>query len=340
MKNDKMHIARMLLVAAITITFTSAYAFELLNPPRKWFQGVSDGPNDLPVEFLVNEDGEESVADGDNGVTAVLEAIQRWEDEMENSLDLLFTGTTSLNVVARDGMNITSFNDPARIVRGALAISIVGWYDSGQSETVNGISFGRYLESDVSFSKRKKFTTSAIGSCSGSYDIQAIQAQEIGHSLGLGHSANGAAIMFGSIGKCVFKTMHSDDHNGINTIYNPGFSGGGGCTAIEALLVGHSCAAPRRGRNCLTITIDVNDDCGNAVAGASVTVQLVGVEVEQVLTGTANTDSSGSITFALRCKDAKSTNYISTVLSINGNLPWDPNDPDNSASVEIGCQAR
>ncbi|MCH7547607.1 MAG: Ig-like domain-containing protein [Planctomycetes bacterium] len=192
----------------------------------------------------------------------------------------------------------------------------------------------------MSFSKRKKFTTSAIGSCSGSYDIQALQAQEIGHSLGLGHSANGAAIMFGSIGKCVFKIMHSDDHNGINTIYNPGFSGGGGCTATEALLVGHSCAAPRRGRNCLTITIDVNDDCGNPVAGASVTVQLEG-DGGEVLTGTANTDSSGSITFALRCKDVESQTYISTVLSIEGSLDWDPNDPDNTAAVEIiVCEAR
>ena len=64
MKNDKMHITRMLLVAAITITFTSAYAFELLNPPRKWFQGVGN-LHDRPVLFLVNEYGEESVADGD-----------------------------------------------------------------------------------------------------------------------------------------------------------------------------------------------------------------------------------------------------------------------------------
>lgn len=332
MKYKKLIISATATLTLLAAAVSAAYAFELLNPPRKWFQGVDGGPNDLPVLFLINENGEESVADDDNGVTACMDATQWWEDELKNNADLVTLGTTSLNVVALDGMNITSFNDPARIVRNALAVSVVGWYDGGQSETVNGISFSRYVESDVSFSKKISFTTAAIGGCSKEYDIQAIQAQEIGHSLGLGHSANSATIMYGSIGACVFKTMQPDDHDGINTIYNPGFGGGDPCTPSKAVLTQHSCSNPSRGRNCLVITIGVSDDCGDAVGGASVTVSLVGLEAGDILTGTANTNGSGTVSFALRCRDAASTTYESTVVDILGGPAWDENDPENAAN--------
>jgi hypothetical protein len=317
--------------------FSSAYAFDLLDPPRKWFQGVGGGPDDLPVTFLINENGEESVADGDNGVTACIEATQWWEDELENGLNLLTLGTTPVNAVGRDGLNVVSFNDPARIVRRALAVSVVGWYDAGQTETVNGIEFGRYQESDVSFSKRYDYTTSAIGNCDGQFDIQAIQAQEIGHSLGLGHSNVSAAVMFGSIGSCVFKTIQPDDHDAINTVYNPGFGGITPCTPTEALLTEHSYSSPRRGRNCLVITVGVSNDCDNAVSGASVTVRLVGAEAGDTLSGTANTNGSGTVSFGLRCRDAASTTYVSTVMGIGGALSWNPGDPGNTADNPITC---
>ena len=99
MRNDKKRHIVVFLIAVVTVMLTSAYAFELLNPPRKWFQGIG-GPNDLPVSFLINEGGEESVADGDDGVTACMAATQWWEDELENGLDLLTTGTTPLNTVS------------------------------------------------------------------------------------------------------------------------------------------------------------------------------------------------------------------------------------------------
>lgn len=326
-----------LTLASLGIALSTAYAFELISPERKWFQGIGGGPSDLPVQFLINQDGEDSVADGDNGVTACIEATQWWEDELENNINLHSVGTTSLNTVGNDGVNVTSFNDPAKIVRNALAVSVIGFYDSGQSETVNGISFGRFIDSDVSFSKRQDFTTSAIGNCSNSFDIQAIQAQEIGHSLGLAHSATGSAIMFGNIGTCVFKTMQPDDHDGINTMYNPGFGGGGGsCTPAESRLTGHSCSSPSRGRNCLVVDVAVTDDCGNPVGGAAVTVQLSGQEAGDILSGTADTNGSGQVSFALRCRDAASTTYISTILSIGSSLPWDANDPA-SAPNPITC---
>ena len=305
---------------------TSAFGFALLNPARKWFQGIGGGPNDLPVMFLVNNNGEESVNDADNGVTACRNAIEEWDDEV--SVSLTNTGTTSSNAVGNDGQNVVSFNDPANIVRNAIAVTLVGFFTSSQTETVNGINFGRYLDSDTSFSKRLSFTTQAIGNCSGQYDIEATQTHETGHALGLGHSSVGAALMAPSISACTFKRIATDDINGINTIYTPGF-GGGGCTPTESRLGSLSCSAPNNGPNCLVVAVSVVNNCGNGVGGASVTVQLSG-NTGDVLTGTASTNASGAVSFGLRCNDVGSSSYTVEVTAINASPAWDENDAANA----------
>ena len=315
---------------------TTSFGFNLISPARKWFQGIGGGPNDLPVLFRVNSGGESSVRDADSGVTACRNAIAEWNGEVQGSL--VSTSTTASNAIGNDGQNVISFNDPARIVRNAIAVTLVGFYDSGQRETVNGISFGRYLDSDTSFSSKLSFTTQAVGGCSGQYDIEAVQTHETGHALGLDHSSSGAALMFPSVSACDFKRINTDDSNGINTIYTPGFGGGTGCTPSESRLGSLSCSAPSSGPNCLVVSVSVVDDCGDGVAGAAVTVQLRG-NTGDVLTGTASTDGSGAVSFGLRCRDAASTNYTTTVTAISASPAWDSGDPAN-ATNPISCDTR
>jgi hypothetical protein len=323
----------------LAIGFTSATAFELINPPRKWFQGQGGAADDLPVSLLVYAGGESSVADADNGVTAVQDAAEAWEPEVQSNVNLLSMGTTGANTIGRDGANTVSFEDPGRIVRNALAVTLVGWVDDSQTETINDINFIRYDESDISFSKRTDFTTAAIGNCNDEWDIQAVMTHEVGHFLGLAHSASGAALMAPSIGACSFKPLNSDDIDGINTIYTPGYGGGTdpGCTPTESRLAVHSCSSPSRGPNCLEITVGFVDDCGDPVAGATVTVQLEGLEAGDVLTGSAATGADGSVTFGLRCRDASSTTYVSTVIALDGGPAWSSGDPDNTADASINC---
>jgi len=318
------------------ILATNAFGFVLLNPARKWFQGIGGGPNDLPVLYRVNSGGETSVTDGNNGVNAVANALDNWESLV--SVNLLSTTTTASNAVGNDGQNVVSFEDPANIVRNSIAVTLVGFYNSGQTETVNGIAFNRYLDADISFSKRLDFTSSGEGGgCSNEYDIESTATHEAGHALGLAHSNVTSALMYPSIGACQVKPLATDDSNGINTIYTPGF-GGGGCTPSESRLGSLSCSAPPNGPNCLVVAATVVDNCGNGVGGASVTVQLSG-NTGDVLTGTASTNSSGSVSFGLRCNDAQSTVYTTEVIAISSSPAWDQNDAANAPNP-ISCNTR
>jgi hypothetical protein len=86
------------------------------------------------------------------------------------------------------------------------------------------------------------------------------------------------------------------------------------------------------------VAVSVVDDCGDGVANAAVTVQLRG-NTGDVLTGTASTDGSGAVSFALRCRDAASTNYVTTVTAISASPAWDSGDPAN-ATNPISCDSR
>jgi hypothetical protein len=324
------------LIAAAGTFATVSDGFVILNPGRKWFQGLNGGPNDLPVLYRVNSGGESSVNDGDNGVTAVRNSLTAWNSHVSGNI--FWTTTTSSNAIGNDGQNVVSFNDPGRIVRNAIAVTLVGYYNSSQIETVNGIQFRRYLDADISFSNKLSFTTQAVGNCSGQYDIVGTGTHEGGHALGLDHSAASSALMYPSIGACQFKGIATDDHNGVNTIYTPGFGGGGGCTATEARLGSLSCSAPNNGPNCLVVSASVVDNCGDGVGGASVTVQLAG-NTGDVLTGTASTNASGAVSFGLRCNNVASTSYTVTVTNISSSPAWDSNDAANAPNP-IVCVPR
>jgi hypothetical protein len=148
----------------------------------------------------------------------------------------------------------------------------------------------------------------------------------------------GAALMAPSISSCTFKRIGMDDHNGINTIYTPGFGGGGGRTPTESRLGSLSCSAPSNGPNCMVVSVSVVNNCGDGVAGASVTVQLSG-NTGDVLNGTASTNGSGTVSFGLKCNNAQSTSYTVEVTAINASPAWDSNDAAN-ASNPISCFPR
>ncbi|KAG6386835.1 hypothetical protein SASPL_152011 [Salvia splendens] len=60
----------------------------------------------------------------------------------------------------------------------------------------------------------------SVGPAPGYFDLETVAIHEIGHLLGLGHSAVNGAIMFPSIGAGQTKNLHPDDIEGIRVLYN------------------------------------------------------------------------------------------------------------------------
>ena len=90
-----------------------------------------------------------------------------------------------------------------------------------------------------------------------------------------------------------------------------------GCTT--PFVAEHACGPSPKRNECLIITIKITcDNGGPPLEGATVTVRLDGLEEGDVLTGTATTNSNGEVSFKLRCRQAASSTYTSTVTSING----------------------
>ncbi|KAI3461139.1 hypothetical protein Pfo_017802 [Paulownia fortunei] len=58
------------------------------------------------------------------------------------------------------------------------------------------------------------------GVAPGEFDLQTIGLHELGHVLGLGHTSDGGAIMYPSIGPGIRKGLGQDDINGIRALYH------------------------------------------------------------------------------------------------------------------------
>lgn len=90
--------------------------------------------------------------------------------------------------------------------------------------------------------------------------------------------------------------------------------------------------ATEGGRNSdkhLLTTIALEDNLGNQVSGASVSIQLNNINTDQSWTGTATTSTTGTVTFSL--KNAPQGTYTTTITSVTiSGLTWDNITPDNS----------
>ncbi len=165
----------------------------------------------LPVPYKINSstaEGNVSVGPISAGL-AVRAAFQTWEDVSTSRMAFRDDGGSSLAVANReDEVNLISF--VARDFQFSGAVALTPFTYNTQT--------GDLIQAGVLFNPTAQFTTRGD---SGAYDVQSIATHEIGHLIGLDHSAVQASTMlpFACVNSTGLRSLAPDDVAAASTVY-------------------------------------------------------------------------------------------------------------------------
>jgi hypothetical protein len=167
----------------------------------------------LPVPFWISDKGSPQISNGSEFV-AVQAAFQTWQNVSSANIRFEYTGTTPIRSAGRDGYNIVTFSDDATpLGSSTVAVTFSFFRNDFGSLTID--------EADIVFNSALDFSTSGEEN---KFDIQGVATHEIGHLLGLDHSAMISSVMvpFAVPSQLDQRTLTYDDIAGVSEIYpNP-----------------------------------------------------------------------------------------------------------------------
>ncbi len=243
-------------VAALLTLSTTAAAFVLLNPPRRWFG------DDLARVILVDNAGMPTISDGDSGVGLAVGAAEAWNGVgAGNVIDA--QGTSNPTFSLGDGTSTMVFDDPLNVCKGnCLAATFTGFFNDEVSgicgSTGGDLPVVQVFDSDIVFNQKPAgpwngWTSENEGDgCGLEFFIETVTTHEVGHLLGLGHSDVNDAVMYASVASCVNGGLHSDDIAGLNRLYNCG----GSCDPRVEVCAGGA------DEDCDTLSDSADPECG------------------------------------------------------------------------------
>jgi hypothetical protein len=192
--------------------------FSFMSGPVRWMEADSG----QAIRYFLNSN-DSPVSGG--GTAEIGRAMAAWRDQSSASILLQVAGSTSNCGIAADNVNAVSFGDcrgqmdPPIGCAGIVALTGVGWIR--ETKVVAGTTFNRVIEADTVFNDGMNCF---LGN---SANLAEVACHELGHSIGLGHSSDPAAMMWATAhGGGRDANLGDDDKAGILAIY-PSSTGGG-----------------------------------------------------------------------------------------------------------------
>jgi hypothetical protein len=175
--------------------------------------GLSPKWATMPVSYWISQKGSPQISNGSD-LAAVQSSFRTWENIQTASIAFSYRGTTPIGTVGRDGLNVVTFTDNSAPLGSSIIAATFSFF-----RTENGQLL--FDESDIAFNPALDFSTSAE---SDKFDIQSVLTHEVGHLLGLDHSAMVSSVMvpFGVPSQLDQRVLSYDDVAGMMEIYpNP-----------------------------------------------------------------------------------------------------------------------
>ncbi|HWM94620.1 MAG TPA: matrixin family metalloprotease [Thermoanaerobaculia bacterium] len=185
----------------------------------RWFVFDDSGS----VQWRAHQDGQQGVAGG--GFAEFQTALAAWNDDPNSNISYTYAGTTANTngLINYDTVNVILFNDPNNELPafncGSGGVLAYGgpWYET-DTTSFQGILFHRSVNADI-------VTNNGIacffaGSPNASKAAEELFAHELGHTLGIDHSAVFEALMYPFIhndGRGAL--LHADDREAIAYLY-------------------------------------------------------------------------------------------------------------------------
>ena len=184
-----------------------------VSPAQAWeVKTSSDGDPlhwvELPVPYAINPINPQGL-DEKEVVVAVRRAFQAWEAVDDGAVQFQYMGMTDVSQFGyEDGANVVYFEDswPADWDPELLAMSLTWNIDGGE-----------IIAQDIAINTKH---TWRIGLGDG-YDLQNAITHEVGHAIGLAHSEDTVATMFGSsgAGDLAKRDLATDDEDAVRFLY-------------------------------------------------------------------------------------------------------------------------
>ena len=178
----------------------------------------------MPVRWFATDRGVPGVSSAQFR-SALESAFNTWHEVPTASIQSVFGGMTSVEPFQDDGLSVLGFQDHPEMDRVLGATTFVFDDESGE-----------LTEADIFFNSSFEWST-AVGGDATRFDLESVALHEIGHFLGLGHSAVGetemrpeggrrvlgsGAVMFPIAlgrGSIADRVLQPDDIAGISDLY-------------------------------------------------------------------------------------------------------------------------